>query len=845
MSAQTISEKFRELKPYIVDLVSGMITAGGVGTVATGGLVAHELNGPYHTGTLSASQFPQFGVHTADASAHHAPVTAGAGIALTGQQVSVDQSYGFVWTGQHYYSPTSPQAPFVLFPDAQGQTVIGFKADQLNKSVTAGNGLSGGGALTANISIALGTPSTLTRTTTNSASGTTHAHAITTSSNPGVAATILASDASGHLTLQKLTLGGSVFVLDSALGSLQMAYGVDTTHYLGRAYIGDSGLGGGGYAAFGHEDVLGSAAYAIAQGGLSDPNTYLNAGSGYNIYHRINNADVMQMNTQRLNPAGTILKDLGDYNRKWRTLFAAELYVETLVAQSVMATIGGRVMVAPTNKLLSDVASGDFTIEVVYNNFQNGTYIYFSSAPGGIAQIEAMKVTSSATTIAGGYRYSVTRNLDGTGANNWVAGDACVSLGEAVGQGYIDLTSTNTIHNHLGPTIAIYTRTATTNWNDVKAVSAFGNLRSFVDYTGDTFGWAVGNDLTLTPSSGFVGLTGDATNGLRLFNVVQKMYNGASLFAQFDATSGLRIMAYTGTSTLPTINGVTWYRDNIGGNKAGYVASVYDSTSSDKGNKMYLTSFDSTAGPAHSFLYAFGETGTEDAYLLVAGGKSSLSKTSGIVGLGHDIVLTTDYTDFRMGATSAGFVYGSRALYFTANGWDNLASSTASEIANDISTFQQLMIVGNTSAGGSRRVGLWDAVQIGGASFNQTLNVNGGIYASGSLVVPGTINAETFALDSSSGSFSLTAGQSLPFSASGAFSGLVMIIEPATGYGAVYFMTGGTVLLVSSSGTWSVNTTTGSNQFDVSYVSSKYQLKNKYATTKTFTIMALRVRNAA
>ena len=38
-------------------------------------------------------------------------------------------------------------------------------------------------------------------------------------------------------------------------------------------------------------------------------------------------------------PTGSILKDMGDYNRKWRSLFAAELYVETLVAQDVLATI--------------------------------------------------------------------------------------------------------------------------------------------------------------------------------------------------------------------------------------------------------------------------------------------------------------------------------------------------------------------------------------------------------------------------------------------------------------------------------------------------------------------------
>lgn len=113
-------------------------------------------------------------------------------------------------------------------------------------------------------------------------------------------------------------------------------------------------------------------------------------------------------------------------------------------------------------------------------------------------------------------------------------------------------------------------------------------------------------------------------------------------------------------------------------------------------------------------------------------------------------------------------------------------------------------------------------------------------------VVPGTINDEKFALDSSASTFTLTAGQSLPFSASGAFSGLVIIIEPASGASAVYLVSGGTCNLISSiGGVWTVNTTTGSNQFDVSYVSSKYQLKNKYAVSKTFMIMALRGRNAA
>jgi hypothetical protein len=53
--------------------------------------------------------------------------------------------------------------------------------------------------------ITLGTPSTLTVSSTNAVVTTSHTHAITTSSNPGAAASILASTAAGLLTLVGLT----------------------------------------------------------------------------------------------------------------------------------------------------------------------------------------------------------------------------------------------------------------------------------------------------------------------------------------------------------------------------------------------------------------------------------------------------------------------------------------------------------------------------------------------------------------------------------------------------------------------------------------------------------------
>lgn len=51
------------------------------------------------------------------------------------------------------------------------------KADK-TLTLTAGNGLSGGGTLQANRTFTLGTPSTITTTSTNSVSATTHTHAL-------------------------------------------------------------------------------------------------------------------------------------------------------------------------------------------------------------------------------------------------------------------------------------------------------------------------------------------------------------------------------------------------------------------------------------------------------------------------------------------------------------------------------------------------------------------------------------------------------------------------------------------------------------------------------------------
>lgn len=258
--------------------------------------------------------------------------------------------------------------------------------------LTAGAGLTGtdggaGGAYTLAVGagagitvnaddVALTTPGTLTVSTSNAAAGS-HTHAITTSSNPGAAARILASDASGQLTLVNLLANTTTFNLVNATATTVNAFGAATTMTLGP----------------------------------SSGSAVLQPGAGY-------------------------VTDIGTLARKWKSIYAAELWVETLVAQDTIATTGGRILVGPTTSLIADLASGGTTMDVKHNNLTSGDRV-FMQANGFF---EAIAVTSAPTTITGGFRYSITRNLDGTGANDWAAGDAVFNTG-TTGNGFLDLYS--------------------------------------------------------------------------------------------------------------------------------------------------------------------------------------------------------------------------------------------------------------------------------------------------------------------------------------------------------------------------------------------------------------------
>ena len=181
--------------------------------------------------------------HAANASAHHAPVTAGTLIALSGQQVGIatGANYQFVGTGA---------GTAAAWQNLSGLAGNGLTHASGVLAVGAGDGLTVGAD-----AIALTTPGTLTAATTNSsAANHTHAmttgaastlsvatsnatgssaslaradhlHTITSSSNPGAAASILASSAAGLLQLVQVA-SNTTFVSGFAGSGYRIDYGV-------------------------------------------------------------------------------------------------------------------------------------------------------------------------------------------------------------------------------------------------------------------------------------------------------------------------------------------------------------------------------------------------------------------------------------------------------------------------------------------------------------------------------------------------------------------------------------------------------------------------------------------
>ncbi len=212
-----------------------------------------------------------------------------------------------------------------------------------------------------------------------------------------------------------------------------------------------------------------------------------------------------------LSPASKLLlpnapydTNIGTISRKFLTLHAAELWVETLVAQQTMATIGGRILVGPTTTLTRDLSPTDIWIYVKHNNlFEHIPFVRYGSRVilESDGKFEMIWIGEGAPIVQadGSYAYSIAvRGYDGTPANQWYAGDAVFDTGywnvtTSTGGGFIDIYSVRGVNNnsHFGPTIVGNVRTGP-NPMDWEPNWALGHLQGIFGYPAGAYGAVFG-----------------------------------------------------------------------------------------------------------------------------------------------------------------------------------------------------------------------------------------------------------------------------------------------------------------------------------------------------------------
>lgn len=252
--------------------------------------------------------------------------------------------------------------------------------------------------------------------------------------------------------------------------------------------------------------------------------------------------------------------DLGSPFNRFGSLYAAQLEVETLVAQTRLATIGGRIVVAPTTQLVWAVEPSN-TVFYLKDNVPVVDDICILEGSDGLEAVKINSITpftnidpyTDISTTR--YECEVTRDLNGDGALAWDAGSAIVVTGHTTAAGWIDLYSTSGLaqSSTYGPTIVGNMRQSST-WNNWKERWAIGNLNGLYGYSATSYGVAFGN-----PAATHI--TIDDTNGYRLLN-------NATVIADWDASGNLTLGA-TGAIEL-TVAGDATFSGTINAS-AGYI----------------------------------------------------------------------------------------------------------------------------------------------------------------------------------------------------------------------------------------------------------------------------------
>lgn len=308
-----------------------------------------------------------------------------------------------------------------------------------------------------------------------------------------------------------------------------------------------------------------------------------------------------------IDPNTNYTSNIGSATKKYLTAHIAELRAEVMAIEERRVTTGGRFNVGLGNVLASDLGSADTTITVEYNNLNSGDIIHLEK----VGQVEFISVDSAASGT-GPYTYDITRDLDGTGANDWVAGDGVFNTGSS-GSGFIDMYAISSLLTGVttsGPSTAYMERTGSSyNAIDIRALT--GNLNGWYGYSSDTFGFAAGDEsgdhVTIDPTNGVRFIDGSSNVGAQFSSSLFKIgdntnyieYNAST--AAFDAamdsaniSAGNLELSANGSSSFLSIGTLTGVSDTT--NTGFYVNNSGELLARQDANN-YLKVFDDTGTP--------------------------------------------------------------------------------------------------------------------------------------------------------------------------------------------------------------------------------------------------------
>lgn len=418
----------------------------------------------------------------------------------------------------------------VTFTVAQSGTAV-----LTSRTITEGAGLAGNVYdLSTNRTLAMGTPSTITTSSTNSASGTTHSHAINSSSNPGASAAILASNASGFLQLVRLGIGVS------PTQPLEVAGNIFINSATANFYLKDVLTGW---------QSSNSLVVTPQNNNHIRSTTFTSGLAGWDIsaagdaeFNNVTVRGAIKTSVLLYNEIQATAGTLGVFKS------AAKLRTNVFVASSV--TYG-------TSTVNIDIVDQDGVSHALSNLFVVNDIIRLKDGLAGDTWFR-ISAASDQTTF---WRYTA---VVMAGSNNvtYTAGMAVADYGQS-GQGFIIQTADQAN----SPYIQMATHLASFSSNDASGTlvvtpqNRLGNLNGSYGFASDTFGWATGT----YGVAGKSWIIADPTNGIRLgsntTSRVQLAADGSGFLANGNIswnTSGVASIAgWTINST--SINNSTTY----------------------------------------------------------------------------------------------------------------------------------------------------------------------------------------------------------------------------------------------------------------------------------------------